>query len=177
MSHLVQESSCAAHRAGRHRQVREGIPGMRVRAVLRDEEVRPECCRDGWNDRVDRSPPGVFTSEWLERNVRDRPRRGPGSHLIDEAGARKQIPARFMEGDREDTRVRGVNRLHPVAVVDIEVDVEDPQAGPSSSRDRQCRIVVDTEARRPVGHCMVKATARVEGMLRLSAQDRFHRLK
>ena len=40
----------------------------------------------------------------------------------------------------------GENRPElPVSVVDIEVDVHDPQAGSTSRSDRQRRIVVDTE--------------------------------
>jgi len=42
-----------------------------------------------------------------------------------------------VEGDREDVRVRVVERLDAVAVVDVEVDVENAQPVPPGPGDRE----------------------------------------
>ena len=68
-----------------------------------------------------------------------------------------------------------MDRLDAVAMVDVEVDVQDPQAGPSGGRDGQARVVVDAEPGGPSGHRVVEATAGVEGMLDVTPQDRAHR--
>ena len=64
-----------------------------------------------------------------------------------------------------------MDRLDPVAVVDVEVDVEHPQPVAPRPGDRQRRIVVDAEPRRPVGHRVMEPAARMEGVLHVAAQD------
>ena len=59
--------------------------------------------------------------------------------------------------------------------MDIEVDVQDAQAIPPRPGDRQRRVVVDAEAGGPVGHRVVEAAARMEGMVDVAAQDRLDR--
>ena len=70
---------------------------------------------------------------------------------------------------------RPVDRLDAVAVVDVEVHVQDAQAVAPRPGDRERRVVVDAEPRRPVGHRVVEPAARVEGVLDVAAQDRLDR--
>ena len=81
----------------------------------------------------------------------------------------------LVERERQDARIRPVDRLDAVAVVDVEVDVQDPQPVAPRPGDRERRVVVDAEARRPVGHRVVEPAARVEGVLDVAAQDRLDR--
>jgi len=68
-----------------------------------------------------------------------------------------------------------VDRLHAIAVVDIEIHVQDPQPVTPCPGDRQRWVVVDAESGRVVGHRMMQPAARVEGMLDIAAQDGFDR--
>ena len=65
--------------------------------------------------------------------------------------------------------------LDPIAVVHVEVDIQDPQAVAAGPGDGQRRVVVDAESRGPIGHRVVQAAARMEGVLDVPAQDRLHR--
>ena len=65
--------------------------------------------------------------------------------------------------------------LHAVAVVDVEVEVEDAPARVARPRDGERRVVVDAEAAGPVGHGVVEAAAGVERVVRVAAQDRLGR--
>ena len=99
----------------------------------------------------------------------------PLAQLPDPAGAREQVPPGLVERQRQHARIVPVDRLDAVAVVDVEVDVQDAQPVPPRPGDGQRRVVVDAEAGRPVGHRVVEAAARVEGVLDVAAQDRLHR--
>ena len=67
------------------------------------------------------------------------------------------------------------DRLDAVAVVRVEVDVQDAQAGGPRPDDRQRRVVVDAEPPRLGRHRVVQPAAGVEGVLDVPAQDRLHR--
>ena len=56
----------------------------------------------------------------------------------------------LVDRDRHDARVGRVDRLDAVAVVDVEVDVQDAQAVAPRAGDGQGRVVVDAEPRRPI---------------------------
>ena len=100
----------------------------------------------------------------------------PGGHplpdLVDVAGPREQRPTGLVEGERQHARIVRVDRLDAVAVMHIEVDVQHPQPIPPRTGDRQCRIVVDAEPRRPLRHRVMEPTARMLGVLDVPAQDR-----
>ena len=148
---------------------------MAVGAVLADDEVRPERRRERRHDRPHRREPGHLTGHRLERDVDDGPRRGALPDLVLGPGPREEIPTGFVERDRQHPGIVAVDRLHAVAVVDVEVHVEDPEPGPSRRRHGQRDVVVDAEPGGPLGHRVVKAAARMVGMLDLSADDRFDR--
>ena len=69
----------------------------------------------------------------------------------------------------------GVDRLDAVAVMDVEVDVQDAQPVGASAGDRERRIVIDAEPARPVAHRVMQSAARMEGVLDVAAEDRLHR--
>ena len=64
-----------------------------------------------------------------------------------------------------------MDRLDAVAVVDVEVDVQDAQAVAPRARDRQRGVVVDAEPRRAIGHRVVQPAAGVEGVLDVAPED------
>ena len=80
-----------------------------------------------------------------------------------------------MDRERQDARIGPVERLDAVAVMDVEVDVQDAQAVAPGAGDGEGGVVVDAEARRAIGHRVMEAAARVLGVLDVAAQDRLHR--
>ena len=93
--------------------------------------------------------PGVLAGLGLERDVDDGPGRLALAGLPLEPRAGEQVPPGLVDRHRQHARVRRVDRLDAVAVVDVEVDVHDPQAGRPGSRDRQRDVVVDAEPAGP----------------------------
>ena len=67
-----------------------------------------------------------------------------------------------------------MERLHAVAVVHVQVHVQDAQAVVAGSGDPQGDVVVDTESAGSRGHRVVQPTAGVVGMVDVAAQDRLH---
>ena len=65
-----------------------------------------------------------------------------------------------------------MNRLDAVTVMDVEIDVQDAQTVQPRPGDRQRRVVVDAEARRPRRHRVVEPAARMERVDDVAAQDR-----
>ena len=163
------------HRRRRHPQVRERVPGVRVGAVLRDDDVRPERRGERRDQRTDGGQPRRLPRVRLERHV-DRGADGRAlPQVVDEPGPREQVPPALVERDRQHARVGVRDRLDAVAVVRVEVDVQHAQAGGSRPDDRQRRVVVDAEAPRLGRHRVVEPAARVQGVLDVPAQDRLHR--
>ena len=80
-----------------------------------------------------------------------------------------------MERDGHHPWVVGVDRLDPVPVVDVEVDVEDAEALVPGGRDGQRDVVVDAEAGGPRRHRVVEPAARVIGMVDIAPDDRLDR--
>ena len=60
-------------------------------------------------------------------------------------------------------------------MVDVEVDVQDPQPVAPGPGDRQGRVVVDAEPGRPIRHRVMQPPARVLRVLDVAAQDRLDR--
>ena len=111
------------------------------------------------------SQPRIGAGERLERHVDDGAGGGPLPDLIGITRTREQVPAGLVERQGQHARVVRMDRLDAVAVVDIEVQVQDAQAVAASAGDRERRVVVDAEPGRPLGHRVVEAAARVEGMV------------
>ena len=75
-----------------------------------------------------------------------------------------------MQADREHPRVVVEGRLHPVAVVDVDVDVGDALGAIGEQPgDRDRWVVVDAETAGLIGHRVMQAAADVGRMQRLSA--------
>ena len=117
------------HRRRRHPQVGERVPRVRVGPVLRDDDVRPERRGERRQQGPDRGQPRRLPGVRLERHVDRRPGRGALPQLVDEPGPREQVPPALVERHRQHARVVVRDRLDAVAVVHVEVDVQDAQAG------------------------------------------------
>jgi hypothetical protein len=77
-----------------------------------------------------------------------------------------------MQADRQHPGVVPEDRLHPVAVVNVDIDVRDPlDALPEHPRDGDRGIVVHTEPARPVGHRVVQPAADVDPVIGPAGQD------
>jgi len=101
-----------------------------------------------------------------ERHVHGGPLTGTGASLGDEAGTGEEELAGLVDRDREHARVVVEDRLHPVAVVHIDVDVRDAlRAVGEQPRDRDGGVVIDAEPARSRGHRMVETPCGVEGVL------------
>ena len=175
MRHVMDETGRRAHRGRRHPQVGERIPGVGIGPVLADDDVRPERGGDLGEQRGDRRTPRAFAGPRLQGHVDRGSGGGPLARFVDGAGPREQVPAGLVDRQGQHTRVVPVDGLDAVAVMDVEVDVQDAQTVASRSGDGQRRVVVDAEPGRAVGHRVVEASARVERVLDVAAQDRLHR--
>ncbi len=67
--------------------------------------------------------------------------------LVDEARSREQRLTRLVDRERQHLRVVPEERLRAVAVVDVEVHVQNPVTGVACPGHGQCHVVVDAEAR------------------------------
>ena len=143
--------------------------------MLRDHDVRPEHRRERRQQRPDRGEPGRLPGVRLERQVHRRPGRGTLPDLVDEAGPGEQVPPALVEREGQHARVVVRDQLDAVAVVDVEVDVQDPQPLGACTRDRERRVVVDAEPPRLRRHRVVEPTAGLVRVLDVAAQDRLHR--
>ena len=132
----------------------------------------PNAAASSGSSTADRRQPRPLAGPRLQRHVDRRPGRRPLPQLPHPAGPREQVPPGLVERQRQDARVGPVDRLDPVAVVDVEVHVQDAQPVAPRPGDGQRRVVVDAEPRGPVGHRVMEAAARVEGVLDVAAQDR-----
>ena len=172
----VDQPGRLAHRGRGHAQVRERIPGVRVGAVLRHDEVRPE--RGGQLGEQRRTAASQAPSPGLrlERHVDRRPgrRSPPPARPTPPVPGNRYRPVSWNDSVSTPGSA-AVDRLDAVAVVDVEVDVQDAQPVAPRPGDRERRVVVDAEPRRPVGHRVVEPAARVEGVLDVAAQDRLDR--
>ena len=172
MRDVVHQSRGLAHGGRGHEQVRERVPGVRVSSVLRHDDVRPERGGQLGEQPAHGRQPRPLAGSRFERHVDRRPGRHPLPQLPHPARAREQVPPALVERQRQDARIVRVDRLDPVAVVDIEVHVQDAKPVPARPGDGQRRVVVDAEARRAVRHRVVEAATRVECMLGIAVEDR-----
>ncbi len=155
-----------------HVEVGERIPGVRIGAVLRHDQVGRERGGQFGEQEGHGVQPRTLSGPGRHRDVDARAGRDPLPHLVDVAGPREQGSARLVEGDRQHARIVPVDRLHAVAVMHIEIDVQHPQPIAPGTGDRERRVVVDAEPGRPIRHRVMQPTTRVLGVLDLPAQDR-----
>ena len=129
MGKLVEHRRCRAVRVRGQAQVRQWIEGMRVTAVLSDEERRPEgICQRG-HDLLNGRDPRAIAAVRVERNVDGTACGAAAAGLVHEAAAGKERHACLVNGERQDLRVVPEERLRTVAMVHIQVDVQDTVAG------------------------------------------------
>ena len=178
MGHAVDQPGRLRHRRRRHPEVRERDPR---RASRRRAATRPRRARS--------TPPATAASARTAGQPRRRPRRtarAAGSPTTRPPPPRPARPGSPVSGNRyrplswsdrvsaPGSRVR--QRLDAVAVVDVEVDVQDAQPLGPRPDDRQRRVVVDAEAPRLRRHRVVEAAARVVGVVDVRPrEDRLHR--
>ena len=148
---------------------------MRVGPVLTDDDVRPERGGQVGEQRPHGVQPGALPGHRLQRDVDGGPGRDPLPHLVHCTRAGEQVPPGFMDGHRQHARVVPVDRLDAVAVMDVEIDVQDAQAVGTRPRDREGDVVIDAEPRCRRAHRMVQPAARVERVVDVPAQDGLHR--
>src|SRR6476620_5080896 len=91
--------------------------------------------------------------------------------LVDKARSRKQRQSTFVDRYGQHLRVAPEERLRAVAVVHVEVDVEDAVAGVAGTRHAERDVVVDTEAARSRRGCVMEAAAWMERVLDLTTED------
>ena len=171
----VDDPCRGPHRRGGDPEVRQRIERVRVGAVLRHHDVGPEGRRERRHQQPDRIQPRPLTRPRLERHVDRGPGRGALPDLVGEARPGKEVATGLVDGHRQDARVVPEQRLDAVAVMHVEVDVQDPQSVAAGAGHRQRHVVVDAEAGCTVAHRVVQPAARVEGVLDVAAQDRLHR--
>ena len=168
----VDEARRRAVRGRGHVQVSERVPGMRIGAVLRHDEIGRERGGQFGEQQLDGREPRPLTGPGRHRDVDARAGGHALPHLVHVAGPREQRPTSLVEGDREHARIVPVDRLHAVAVMHIEVDVQHPQPIPPGPGDREGRVVVDAEPGRPLRHRVMQPATRMLGVLHVPAQDR-----
>ena len=102
------------------------------------------------DEGLDGRQPGALAGERLERDVDNRPGRRPAARRAPLPG--KRYRPGLVERDGQHAGVVGVDRLDPVAVVDVEIDVQDAQPGTAGGRAiGERHVVVDAEPRGPGG--------------------------
>ena len=110
MRDRVDQPRGLAHRGRRHAQVRERIPGVRVGAVLADDQVRPERRGELGDQQLGRrraTPPRRSRAP----SGRSPPSRGgPLAESRRGSRSREQVVAGLVERDGQDARVVPVDR-------------------------------------------------------------------
>jgi hypothetical protein len=135
--------------ACRQEEMGERIGMVRVAPELRHHHVGAEPADRGGNDRVEGLEPRIVAGVRGQGDV-DRAvwRVGPAP-LRQVAGAGEQEPV-LVDRDREHARVVPEGELHPVAVVDVDVDVGHSLGSVGQEPgDRDRGVVVDAEAGGP----------------------------
>ena len=132
----------------------------------------PNARRQVRDEPADGPKPRVGAGERLERHVDDGAGRRPLPDLVGIARAREEVATGLVQRHGQHAGIGGVDHLDAVTVVDVEVDVQDAKAVAPGPGDREGRIVVDAEPRRPIRHGVMEPTARVERVLGVPAQDR-----
>jgi hypothetical protein len=153
---------------------RVGVVG--VAAELGDQQLRLERADQRRHHRVERGEVQVVGGARRQRQVGDGAAGGALADLVGEPGAGEQVAPGLVHRDRQHPGLLGEDRLDPVAVVDVDVDVGDPlDALLQQPGDRHRRVVVDAEAAGPVAHGVVEAAGGREGVQGAAGADRLRR--
>ncbi len=116
----------------------------------------------GGDDGVHGAQPVAVAGAGRQRHVDGGALGAGAAGLVREPGAGEQHPAGLVHGDRQDPRVVPEQRLRPVAVVHVDVDVGDLRgAGVEQPLHRRGDVVVDAEAGGPVAEGVVQPAAEV----------------
>ena len=142
--------------------------------MLRHDDVGPEGRSERRHEQPDRIEPRPFPRPRLERHVDRGPGRSALPDLIGEARPREEVATGLVDRQRQDARVIPEQRLDAVAVMHVQVDIQDPQSVAAGAGHGQRHVVVDAEAGCTVAHRMVQPAARVECVFDVAAQDRLH---
>ena len=137
---------------GRRRQahVGQGVGVVAVATQLGDEHRRGEGLHQWRHHLPERPQPGVVAGERGQGHVHARARGIPVADLGHEAGAGEQRPPVLVERDGQHPGVAVEDLLHPVAVVDVDVDVRHPRhALVQQPGDGDGGVVVDAKAAGP----------------------------
>src|SRR2546426_348050 len=165
MMRRIASICCCTYASARRRFTSSGGPGGSPTGRIRNPE-RPGGSPDGRGGPP--PPPSPPPPPPPARPPRDglAPAR-----LLDETGTREEIVAALVRRDGHDLRVRVEGVLDAVAVVGVDVHVEDAEAARLEVEDREDRVVDVAEPRRAPGQRVVEAAGEVEGARRLAARD------
>ena len=114
-------------RVARRRQVEpaQAVPGQRVRAALEHDRPRVEARDAGVHHGREHRLVALVRDAVPERSVQGKTLAGADADVVERAGAREKAVAVLVEGDGQDSVRRQEGLLDAVAVVDVDVDVED----------------------------------------------------
>ena len=171
----VETSRRGGDRGRAQAQVCERVEGVAVAAMLADQDRRPECRGERREQHLESLEPRRVGRARLQRDVDRRAVRFRAAAVVHEAGPGEEREPSLMERDRQHVRIVPEDRLHAVAVVDVEVHVQDAVAGVPCAPDGERHVVVDAEAACAAGHRVVEAAAWMEGVELLAGQDPLHR--
>src|SRR6266542_476585 len=169
---VVQDPRGFPVRPGGQLEVRQGVGRVRVAPQLRDQDVREKLADAIRDVPAEGVQPGLVVGHRRQRDVHLRAHRLAAPPLVLEAGAGEQVPPGLVDRDGEHARVLVEDRLGPVAVMYVHVDVRDAfHAMVQKPPDGDRGVVVDAEPRGPVGHRMVQPAGGVERVVVAAVQD------
>ncbi len=171
MGDRVDQPGGLAHRRGRDAQMGKRVPGVGIAAVLTHDEIGSKDLGQRWQREADRSQPGRIVGQRLKGQVDHRTRRGTVPDVRGGTRARKQRPAGLVHGNRQDVRVVAMDRFDAIAMMRVEVDIHDPQAGPTGRRNGQGHVVVDAESGGAARHGVMETAAGVERVRNIATED------
>jgi calcium-translocating P-type ATPase len=150
----------------RQPEVGQRVHPVGVAAVLADQDLRAELAQQRRHDGVERAQPARVAGACGQRHV-DREAEGVRPACFGRpARAWEQRGRVLVQADRQHPRVVVEDRLHPVAVVHVDVDVRDALgAARQQPGDRDRRIVVDAEPAGPIGHRVMQPARDVRPVL------------
>ena len=153
--------------------MRERVVAVRVRAELQHHHVGRERT-DGRRDHaLEREPVLGIAGTGRERQVHREPGALTGTDIDEPPCAGEQVAAGLVHRDGEDVGALVERLLNAVAVVHVDVDVGDPQAGVlgGGASDGDRGVVVDAEAGGAVAVRVVQAAGGRERALAATRDD------
>src|SRR5579859_35034 len=146
-------------------EMRQRVPGVRVASVLRHDNIRREGDDQRRQQRFDHLDIRIVLGEWFERHI-DRvaaPQAMTEFKHIPRAG--KKVTPRFMQRDSHNARLIVESTLHPIAMMGIEIDIENLRlARPQHMGNGYGTIVIHTKTRSAVYPGMMQSSPRMKDM-------------